>query len=87
MAIEHYYHLCSKNIGVAAEIRCHDGRVYRGIIDRVDRRKVYIRPLSAGPRNQGMFLWGFGPTYGQGLVIGIALGAIATIAFLPFFGW
>lgn len=83
MSADHYYNLCNKNIGVPVEIRCHDGSVHRGIIERVDRQKVYLRPLDGGGCGPGLFFWGFGIA---GLGIGIALGSIATLAFLPW-GW
>ncbi len=82
MSADRYHHLCSKNIGAPVEIRCHDGSVHRGIIDRVDHEKVYLRPLDGGIGGPGVFFWGFG----LGLAIGIPLGAIATLAFLPW-GW
>lgn len=82
MSVDHYYHLCNKNIGVPVEIRCHDGAIHRGIIDRVERDRVFLRPLDGGAGGRGVYFWGFG----AGLAIGIPLGAIATLAFLPW-GW
>src|SRR5690606_31875008 len=53
VSADHYYHLCCKNIGVPVEITCHDGTVHRGIIDRVDRTHVYLRPFDGGPGFDG----------------------------------
>lgn len=83
MSVDHYYRLCNKNIGVPVEIRCHDGKTHVGVIDRVDHEKVYLKPLDGYSRGPGVFFWGFG----AGLLIGIPLGAIATLAFLPWGYW
>lgn len=72
----HIYHLCNRYRGKAVHIKTRDGRVHRGIIVDVNLRKVYIRPVG-GPRNFG----GYGFTYG------LALGAIVSLATLPFFFW
>jgi hypothetical protein len=82
-----YYNQCRGNIGKPVEIRTVDGRMHRGIIHRVDNRRVYLRPMPG--RNYGGFGypyyggWGWG--YGWGW--GIALGAIAGIALLGLLFW
>ncbi|MEK4030659.1 MULTISPECIES: hypothetical protein [Bacillaceae] len=85
MSVERYYGLCQRYRGRAVEIRTHDGRMHRGIIQHANNHKVFIRPIS-GARNLGGFGYGaYG--YGSGFGYGIALGAIATLALLPFFFW
>ncbi|RCW76799.1 hypothetical protein [Saliterribacillus persicus] len=79
-----HYDLCCQNIGKPAKIITSNGEVHRGYIRHVDRSHVFIDPINTGFGGFGMGFWGF-PGYGSGLGIGIALGAIATIAFLPFF--
>ncbi|SHF92127.1 hypothetical protein [Ornithinibacillus halophilus] len=90
MSVDLYYGMCNRYKGRAVEIRTLDGRVHRGVIQNVNRRKVYLQPLSAR-RNLGGFGYGFyGPGFGWGyggFGIGIALGAIGTLALLPFFLW
>ncbi|SET67682.1 ATP synthase alpha/beta family, beta-barrel domain [Oceanobacillus limi] len=88
MSVAHYYDLCNRHKGKGVEIRTKDGRVHRGIIQHVNQRKVYIQPMGGG-RNLGGFGYGFyGPGFGGGgLGIGIALGAIGTLALLPWFFW
>lgn len=83
MSVDHYYHLCNKNIGVPVEVKCHDGTVHRGIIDRVERDRLFLRPLDGAAGGHGVYFWGFGLA---GFGAGIALGSIATLAFLPW-GW
>ena len=86
MSADYYHKICCKNIGAAVEITCHDGTVHRGIIDRVEGGKVFLRPLPegiGGHCGHGTYFWGFG----AGLAIGIPLGFIAGLAFLPFFWW
>ena len=56
------------------EIRTRDGRVHRGMIERVDSNRVYLRPL----RGTGGFGYGW-----IGFGFGIALGAIVSLALLP----
>ncbi|UOE94469.1 hypothetical protein [Alkalihalobacillus sp. LMS39] len=87
MSVAHYYDLCQKSRGRAVEIRDIHGQVHRGIIERVDHETVYLRPLDgaqmppqAGPGGPGMFFWGFA----AGALFGIGLGAIASLAFLPY---
>ncbi|MBU8906367.1 hypothetical protein [Desertibacillus haloalkaliphilus] len=88
MSVSHYYDLCHKNVGRAVEIKDVRGKVYRGHIERVDYRTVYLRPLDGaappppgGPGGYGTFFWG--PGFAAGALIGIGLGSIATLAFLP----
>src|SRR5699024_9878563 len=40
-----YYDRCKECVGRPVCIRMRDGKMHRGIIDRVDRRQVYLRPL------------------------------------------
>ncbi|WP_078552992.1 hypothetical protein [Bacillus alkalicellulosilyticus] len=94
MSASHYYDLCSKNIGKAVEIRDIHGQVHRGIIDKCDYDQVYLRPLdgaappSSGPGGPGMFFWGFGPGLAAGALLGIGLGSIVALSFLPYpFFW
>ncbi|QQZ08338.1 hypothetical protein [Heyndrickxia vini] len=79
-----HYHTCQRNIGKPVEIRTHDGRVHRGIIRRVDNRMVYLDPLPR--RNFGGYAYGWGWGWG-GFGWGVALGAIAGLAILPWFFW
>ncbi|MBU5267400.1 hypothetical protein [Virgibacillus proomii] len=83
MSGAHYYTLCRKHLGKAVEIRTHGGRVHRGIIERVSSDRVYLRPLE---RTRGLGGFGIG-FFGFGFGFGVALGAIASLAVLPFFFW
>lgn len=87
MSGERYYNICCDNIGAPVEITCHDGSIHRGMIDRVERGHVFLRPFEGRPgfdhSGHGNYLWGWGFGFGAG----IALGTIATLAFLPFFYW
>ncbi|RFU67330.1 hypothetical protein D0469_15685 [Peribacillus saganii] len=80
MSASRYYSMCSRGVGKAVEIRTHDGRTHRGIIDRVSSNRVYLRPFG---RSYGGYGYGWG--WGWGFGAGIALGAIAALAFIPFF--
>ncbi|MBM4760863.1 hypothetical protein [Bacillus sp. B15-48] len=85
MSAARYYDMCRRGIGRPVEIRTVDGRVHRGMISRVTPQKVYVRPMGGrgpGYGGYGYFWrpWGFG----LGLGIGIAFGAIAALAFTPF---
>ncbi|GIO25803.1 hypothetical protein [Ornithinibacillus bavariensis] len=82
MSVEYYHGLCNRYRGRAVKIVTRDGRVHRGIIHRVDGRRVYLRPID-GARNLGGYGYGFFGGFGYGL----ALGAITSIALLPFFFW
>ncbi|RLL44881.1 hypothetical protein D8M04_08340 [Oceanobacillus piezotolerans] len=87
MSVGHYHTLCNRYRGRAVEIRTRDGRVHRGIIRHVDNRRVYLRPLGGG-RNIRGFGYGYYGGYGYGgFGFGVALGAIATLALVPFFFW
>lgn|SRR5690625_4186708 len=89
MSVDHYYNLCCRYRGRAVEIRTHDGRVHRGIIENVNRNRVYIRPFNRR-RNLGGFGYGFGGFWGyggSGVGYGIALGTIIGLALVPFLFW
>ncbi|PLR79043.1 hypothetical protein CU633_02330 [Bacillus sp. V3-13] len=83
MSISRYYNMCNRGIGRAVQIRTHDGRVHRGIIERVTPSRVFLRPFGRG-RSYGGFGYG---GFGFGFAAGIALAAIAAIIFIPFFWW
>jgi hypothetical protein len=72
--------MCNRGIGRGVQIRLHDGRVHRGIIERVTPSRVYLRPFG-NTRNFGGYGYGF---FG-GFATGFAFGAIASLAFIPFF--
>ncbi|MCT2537776.1 hypothetical protein NC661_12500 [Aquibacillus koreensis] len=81
-----YYHDCKNNIGRPVKIVTRDGKVHRGMIERVNNTHVFLKPMSSnlGGYGYGFYRpWGFG----AGLGWGVALGSIATLAFLPFFFW
>ncbi|MDE3839078.1 hypothetical protein C0966_06805 [Bacillus methanolicus] len=84
MSISRYYHMCNRGIGRAVQIRTRDGRIHRGIIERVSPNRVFLRPFGR-PRNYGGYgmPWGWG--VGAGFAFGVALGAIVSLAFIPFF--
>ncbi len=82
MPVADCYALCQQCRGRAVEITTLDGRIYRGIIGNVDRKRVYLQPLG-GTGDLGGF--GYGWLGFRGFGAGIALGAIATLALLPFF--
>lgn len=87
MSASHYYGVCQRGIGRAVEIRCHNGRIHRGTIERVTRNRVYLRPIGRGSNLGGYGYAGYGYRYGYGgwgFGLGIALGAIAALAFIPF---
>ena len=88
MSIDYYHGLCNRHKGRAVEIKTHDGRCHRGIIQSVDNRNVYMRPIGRGG-DLGGFGYGFGGYggYRPGFGYGIALGAIGTLALLPLFFW
>lgn len=79
MAAGRYYNMCRGAVGRAVEVRCVDGRVHRGIIDRVTPNRLYLRPLRGGYgyAGYGYGAWAFG--------WGFAWGAIATLFFIPWF--
>ncbi|MFJ7730202.1 hypothetical protein ACIQXV_29515 [Neobacillus sp. NPDC097160] len=81
----HYYHICNRGIGRAVEIRTHDGGVHRGIIERVSPNRVFLRPFGGPRRGFGYGGYGYPWGFGFGFATGIALGAIFTLAFIPFF--
>ncbi|MCT2535419.1 hypothetical protein NC661_18040 [Aquibacillus koreensis] len=85
MSIGHYHGLCNKYRGRAVEIRCHGGKVHKGIIEHVDRHQVFLRPIDR-PKQLGGYGYGWGG-YGSGLGWGVALGSIATLSLLPLFFW
>src|SRR5699024_3753876 len=66
MSIDHFRNLCERHHGLGVEIRTHDGRVHRGIIERVDNRRVFLRPINRGQQLGGFGYgpWGFGGGYG-----------------------
>lgn len=84
-------------MGRPVQIRTHDGTIHRGIIQRVDRRNVYLSPMGRpGLGGYGYGFGGFGAVggfgvggfgYRPGFGAGIALGAIATLALVPFLFW
>lgn len=88
MSVDHYREQCNRFKGRPVRIETSDGCVHRGIIEDVDNRYVFIRPMEQ--RNQlGGFGYGFG-FGGYGSYEGpyrIALGAIAGIALLSLFFW
>jgi hypothetical protein len=88
MTMGYYHGLCNKYRGRAVEIRTRDGRVHRGIIQRVSGNRVYLQPLRRG-RNMGGFGYGYYGGYygGWGFGTGIALGAIAGLALVSLFFW
>ncbi|QDP41870.1 hypothetical protein [Radiobacillus deserti] len=80
-----YYGICCRSIGRRVLIKTKDGRSMRGVIHRVDRKNVYLRPL--GPTRVGGFGYGWYRPWGYGWGAGafgwgIALGAIASLAFI-----
>ncbi len=95
MSVGHYYDLCHRYRGRAVEIRTRDGRIHRGIIQGVDRRHVYMRPLGrkglggygSGFYAGGGYRYGYGSYGSRGFGFGVALGSIVTLALLPFFFW
>ncbi|WP_099156855.1 hypothetical protein [Virgibacillus ndiopensis] len=86
MSAGHYYGLCQRYRGRAVEIRTHDGRSHRGIISNVNNNRVFLQPFGRNRNLGGFGYGGFGYGYG-GFGYGVALGAIATLALLPFFFW
>lgn len=90
MSVGQYRSLCQRYSGKAVEIRCHDGKVHRGIIQRVDQDRVYLQPMGRS-RNFGGFGYGgyggYGGGFGRGFGFGfgVAFGAIAGIALLSLF--
>ncbi|TFJ94427.1 hypothetical protein [Lentibacillus salicampi] len=90
MSVGHFYDLCCKYKGRPVRIATRDGRVHRGVINHVDHDRVFIQPLRHGAGLGGFGYGGFygpGYGYGTGFGYGIALGAIGTLALLPFFFW
>ncbi|MGG3737715.1 hypothetical protein [Aeribacillus pallidus] len=89
---QYYHHLCARNIGRMVQIRDRFGRVHRGVIHRVSRTHVFIRPIRpAVPRGFGYGLgyrrFGrpfFRRRFAFGAAIGIALGAIIAFSLIPF---
>ncbi|KHD85851.1 hypothetical protein [Heyndrickxia ginsengihumi] len=83
-----YHSMCRRGIGRAVEIRTINGRIHRGIIERVTPNRVFLRPLgrpNLGGYGYGYYGGGYGWGVGWGFGWGVALGAIAALAFIPFF--
>lgn len=89
MSAGRYYDMCCRGVGRPVQIRTIDGQVHRGIVERVSRNKVYLRPIGRGPSYGGVgygYYRGYGGYgFGYGFGWGIAFGAIAALAFTPFF--
>lgn len=89
--VRKYYDLCNQHRGRPVVIRERNGQMHRGVIDRVDRNYVYLRPMRGG-RGIGGFGYGYygGYGYGYGGRYGwgrVALGAIAGFALASAFFW
>ncbi|MFD4818760.1 hypothetical protein [Peribacillus butanolivorans] len=85
MGNHNYYHKCRQGVGRPVEIRTNRGTVHRGIIHRVTRNRVYIRPIDDGDNIGGFgFGFGFNSGFGRGATNGFAFGAIASLIFLAF---
>ncbi|MFC5602853.1 hypothetical protein [Sporosarcina koreensis] len=86
MSVQHYHALCNRHIGRAVVIGTRDGRTHRGIIRSVRGNRVFLEPFG---RRRGLGGFGYGFFAGPGLAFGagIAIGAIASFALLPFFFW
>lgn len=82
MSTKHYYKKCCEYRGKPVMITTRDGKVHRGVVERVTPTHVYLRPMGRG-RIGGFGYYGYG--YGWG--IPIALGAIAGIALATAFWW
>lgn len=91
------YRLCCQNMGKPVAINTTDGQEYRGIIRQVTPTHVFLEPL---PNQQPGFGSGYYQSYQSyqpyqpqqpvqpyrpGFGLGIALGAIGTLAVLPWF--
>lgn len=89
MSFQQHYNTCCQNMNRPVRIRTGDGKVHTGVVSKVDRSRVYLRPI--GNRPQGGLGYGFrgypGYGYGWGWGWGIALASIAAIALLPLFFW
>lgn len=89
MSLNYYHNLCTRYKGRAVKIRTRDGKVHCGVIDNVNKNRVFLR-RSKGARIGG-FSYGYGGYGGYGRYqefgVGIALGAIASLILLPFFFW
>ena len=74
-----YYNLCNKHIGRPVRITDRNNRVHNGVITRVTKSHVWIRP-HGGHRGYGYWGWGggwgWGYPVGLGLITGFALGAL-----------
>ena len=58
MSCEKYHHLCRTNIGREVEIRDHHGKFHVGKIERVDRERVYLRPIGpSGNHGHGTYFF------------------------------
>jgi len=88
-----YYNLCNQHRGKPVVIREKNGQVHRGVIERVDRNYVYLRPMNARRGIGGFGIGYYGPGYGYGYGYGgygwgrVALGAIAGFALATAFFW
>lgn len=91
--MSNYYKTCCDNVGRPVSIRTLDGQEHRGVIRRVTPSHVYLEPLTNQPRGLGSSYY-YGrpyppyrpyPVYRPGFGLGIALGAIGTLAVLPWF--
>ncbi|UOQ87353.1 hypothetical protein [Gracilibacillus salinarum] len=86
-----HYDFCCNNMGRPVRIVTHNGEIHRGVIRNVNRSKVFLEPFGGNNRMGGYGIGYYGGGYGGygrgGFGLGIALGAIATIAFLPLFFW
>ncbi len=77
MGPEHYYNVIqNEHMNKCVEIRCHDGKVHRGIVRQLDRTHVYLEPIDGAEGGPGVYAWGF-------FWWPIALASIAWIAAWP----
>lgn len=96
MSTAYYYDLCTRCVNRSVSITNVHGKVYRGVIERVDREYVYLRPLDGhsgisgfgygyGYGGYGRPGYGYSPYgYGYGYGRRIALASIAALILIPF---
>lgn len=92
-----YYKMCCDNVGKPVTIKTKDGQEHRGVIRQVTPTHVFIEPLQNQVRGFGTPYYQYGQPvqpvqpvqpyypYRPGFGLGIALGAIGTLAILPWF--